>query len=136
MSDAVAIQLITATIALVGTVFSGIMAYLMARLNVRAKAAEVKADMVADKADAVAVRVADVKTALDENSHAIDAKLDIVHKKVNSAMSTQLRVVAELSRWKAIQTGDPIDQDAAVQADQSYRASLVGDGVDVWPVKS
>jgi hypothetical protein len=50
-----------------------------------------------------------------------DAKQNQIHDLVNSAMGRQLRINAELARWKANTTKEPIDITAADEAEKLYR---------------
>lgn len=47
----------------------------------------------------------------------ISKSTDAVHVLVNSNMGAQLKLGAELSRWKAVQTGEPADLKAADAAE-------------------
>lgn len=47
-------------------------------------------------------------------------QLKAIHTLVNSATGVQLRLNAELSRWKAVQTNDPDHMKAADKAEQLY----------------
>lgn len=81
ISDAVAVSLGTALIALIGTiVFPGIMAYMFARLRQdqadRSKEAAVKVEEVKTAAAAAAVKVEEVKQDLAVRTNATDKRLD------------------------------------------------------------
>lgn len=80
------------------------------------------------KATAAAKEVKEVKQTLSEATTATDTKLeelavtaDATHTLVNSNMGVQLRLNAELSRWKALQTGKPADAEAADLAEKLLR---------------
>jgi len=123
MSDVT--QIVIASLALVTTIFTGVMAYLMAKLNNKATAAAVKVDEVAvaadktdKKVDQVAIqatkaatKVEAVATALVEQNDATSAKLDGLatvahdtHTLVNSNMAVQLRLNSVVTRRLADMT--------------------------------
>jgi len=117
MTEAVhsdAVQIWTAAFAMIVAIFSGIMTYMMARLTINQNRA--------------AVKVEEVKQTLEAKTTKNEAKLDdlaimgkATHTLVNSSMSAQLKLVAELSRWKANQTNAPEDTQAADVAERLYR---------------
>jgi hypothetical protein len=115
------LTLLGTVVALVGTVFTGVMAFLMARLNAKAREAAVKVEQVAEKVDIATV-------AMEASQKMGDAKLEEIasvgrstHRLCNSAMMEQKRMLAETSRAKADMTNDPIDVAAADLAEQSYK---------------
>jgi len=121
LADSDLVQISTAFIALVGTCFSGFMAYLMAKLNV-------KATQAAEMVQVAAVKVAAVKVALDKTTLATDEKLNglanvakATHTLVNSNMGAQLLLNATLARRLAILTKDLGDEKAAALAESLYR---------------
>jgi hypothetical protein len=65
MSDAVQIQVATMVCALIGTIFSGVMTYLMAKLKQQQGEAAVKVAEVARKQDVAASKVAEVARKQD-----------------------------------------------------------------------
>ncbi len=132
-----AVQIATLVVTFLGTVFTGVMAYLVARLNVnqRARAAtaaaqteEVKQTLRENLA-AAAVKVEEVKhvaaetaAKVDASAGAADRKLDQIHTLVNNKMGLALAAVADLSRWKADQPGAPAgSREAADRAEADYR---------------
>lgn len=79
---------------------------------------------VARKADVAAGKVELVKQDLQASNAATDGRLDGLarvaadtHTLVNSNFEVQLALNAELSRWKAAQTGLPADAEAARKAE-------------------
>jgi hypothetical protein len=112
-----AVQIITAVVAMFGTMFSGFIAFLIAQLNSKA-------------ADA-AKEAQEVKANLKETAGATGQKLDDIakvgeknHVLLNSNMGAALKLTAELSRWKADQTKADEDETAARVAEQNYREHL------------
>lgn len=53
--------------------------------------------------------------------HTVSKSTDAIHTLVNSNMGIQLKLGAELSRWKAVQTGQTADLEAAAKAEQMLR---------------
>ena len=114
MSETVVLSIVTGTLSLLGTVFTGWMAYLMAQLNQRAKEA--------------AIEVKQVKRVLSAATATTDAKLDGIaevsaktHTLVNSNMAVQLRLNAVIARRLANLTGEESDARAADLAEQLDR---------------
>jgi hypothetical protein len=112
-TDAAVVAMATAVISLVGTMFSGVMAYLLARLNQQTESASVKVEAV--------------KRRLDETTSATSHKLDGLakvakdtHTLVNSNMAAQLRLNAAVTRRLAGVTGRPEDAKAADLAEALY----------------
>lgn len=106
-----------------------ILGYLQARTNSSIDDAVVSAKKSAIEASAkveeAAVKVEAVKETLDESTKRTDTKLDglagvanSTHILVNNNMAIQLKLNAELSRWKATQTGKPEDEKAALLAER------------------
>lgn len=52
--------------------------------------------------------------------HRANKQLRAIHTLVNSATGVQLKLNAELSRWKAVQTNDPDHSIAADKAERLY----------------
>jgi hypothetical protein len=115
MSDTV--QITAAVLAFLGTVFTGIMTYLMARLN--------------KKADTAAIKTEEVKESLVTTQAKADVKLDVIHTLVNSQMGLALEAVARLRREKADRSDDPTDRAEATaaqdQLDAHYRQQQMVD---------
>lgn len=119
--------IVTAVLSFLGACFTGYMAYLMAKLKVQQDEAAKKVEVVAvkqatadAKADKVAVRVEAVKDAVAKATAAtvdqlatIAATGEKTHTLVNSNMAVQLKLNAELSRWKAEQMKDVGGAEAA-----------------------
>ncbi|TMJ00849.1 MAG: hypothetical protein E6G97_18110 [Alphaproteobacteria bacterium] len=102
MSDQAVMGLITAVVSLLGTMFTGILTYLMARLNARAAVA--------------ATAVEQVKKDLSTSQGVVNEKLDKAekiaektHTLVNSNMGVQLEMHALLARRMADKTHEPDD---------------------------
>jgi hypothetical protein len=154
VNDPVEIQIVAMVLTTVGTIFTGIMAYLMAKLNadqkLRSEQAAAAVRKVARRAGRAAKRVEEVKqTLLDTTSvnyrklgqlqksimstaAASNVKLDDIavmsngtHKLVNSAMIVQLKISAMALRRVADLTEDPRDIEAAELAEQLLREQLV-----------
>lgn len=129
MSDAVAAQLITAVIALLGTIFTGVLTYLMAKLRMEQESR----DKVTDKKlETAAVKVEEVKTTLESNNDDTSKKLNdlatvakATHTLVNSNMAIQLelnmKVTRELANLKDTQTA----RDMADAAEKLYHEHTV-----------
>ncbi len=90
------------------------------------KVEEVKRAAV-ESASVVAMNVEQVKQTVAASTAAADHKLDLItkttndtHTLVNNNMGVQLRLNADLSRWKADQSGDPQAIEAAVIARKAY----------------
>ncbi len=97
--------------ALIAAAMTIIMAYMSQRTK----------DAVAKTADAAAGKAEEVKTTLAAATAQQDGKLDRIHTLVNSNMGVQLRMTAELARWKAVQTRDPKHIAEAENAERLYR---------------
>jgi 4-amino-4-deoxy-L-arabinose transferase-like glycosyltransferase len=103
--------------------------------NASAQVADVKVSAVAQKVDIAtqaaglaAERAGIAANIAQESGLDRDVKLEeiakvgkTVHSLVNSAMGVQLKVNAELARWKADQTKLPEDREAADKAENLYR---------------
>ena len=76
---------------------------------------------VVDTGTAAAGNAEEVKTTLAAVTAQQDGKLDRIHTLVNSNMGVQLRMTAELARWKAVQTRDPQHIAEAENAERLYR---------------
>ncbi len=115
MSEQAITSIVTAVFGLLGTIFTGIMVYYMAKLKASNERAAVQAENVAVQAAKVAVEVQHVATKLESTATAADAKqnavakvVDGIHTLVNNAMGIQLKRVAMLSRrWADAAKADP-----------------------------
>lgn len=123
MSDQVLISLIGSFIALIGTMFTGYMAFKMAQLNTLSAAAAVAVK-------AAAVEVKEVKDSLQETTTATTHKLNEIvktgeknHILLNSNMGAALKLTAELSRWKADQMKGQDDGVAARTAEAAAKVA-------------
>jgi hypothetical protein len=119
MSDNV--QIAGMVISLVGTIFTGIMAYLMARLKSEQSK---RSEEVAAKVDVAAHRVAEVKKTLSATTSNTEQKLDAIHNLVNGAMMAQKQITAVALRRVADVTKHPDDDAAAVIAETAYQEHL------------
>jgi hypothetical protein len=112
-SDAVQITtMITSALVVITT---GVLAYLTLKLNRRADEAKVAAVEVKDSLVATA-------SVLDDRLQGIADTGDSTHKFVNSAMGNVLRMLAEVSRAKAKDSGSAVDLAAADAAEKAYAA--------------
>ena len=116
VGDTVWLNLGQGFLQLLGTVFSGVMAYLFYKLKVETK----------DRALDAAKQVEIVKETLKETKGQTNAKLDEIksmgdktHKLVNSGALRDARLYADVARWKATATGDASDIQAAVLAEKT-----------------
>lgn len=57
---------------------------------------------------------------LAANVDSVKSTGEAVHTLTNSNMGVQLKLNAELSRWKAVETGHPVDITAAEEAERMY----------------
>lgn len=108
MSDQVLIA--NSVIALIGTIFSGVMVYLMARLKTKTEKAAVEVKAVATKLDKKS-------TVAEEKLNAIAKVADATHKLTNSNMGVQLRISAVQARRISDLTRDKADALAAIEAE-------------------
>lgn len=120
----------TALIALLGTVFTGVMAYLMAKLNqkqalaaIKVEAVAVKADAVATKVEAVAVRVeeaasvaSDKADAVASKAEVVAAKADVVAAKVDEAAVKVSEVATKVEEVKVTLEASTTLSDAKLDA--------------------
>lgn len=95
MTDAVVIALINSIITLIGTMFTGILAYYTLKLNIKTENISIKTDVL---------------TKVSNDTHML----------VNSAMGAQLRLASVLSDRIAALTKDPDDEKAADEAHRLY----------------
>ncbi len=127
MSDRV--QIITAYIGLIGLVFQGVMAYLMARLKAEQMT---RSRQAAAAEEGAAIQVKKVARSLRKESASAEQRFDdlakvgrATHTLVNSNMEIELKKNAELSRWKSDRTGALEDIRAAEVAEEKYAAHMV-----------
>jgi hypothetical protein len=113
MSDALIIGIVTSVITLICTIFTGIMAYLMAQLKVKATEAAVEVKNVANKLDSTT-------TATETKLNSIAKVQDSTHALVNSAMTVQLKLLANSLKRIADLTNDPQDIKAALEAQEAF----------------
>jgi hypothetical protein len=108
------------------------------------KAVKEAGDEATASADAARVRTEEVRRVLSTTTQATGEKLDGLakvakdtHTLVNNNMGVQLRLNAELSRWKADQTKHPEDAAAADAAERLYAEHVakqaVVDGEETKP---
>ncbi len=110
MDNTVALALVTGMLTLLGTVFSGVMTYLMAKLSFQQT-------LAAAAARDVAVVLKDTTAVYTDKLNAIAETGNQVHTLVNSNMAIQLRINAAVTRRLANLTGDPEDERAAKVAE-------------------
>jgi len=78
-------------------------------------------------ADARRVQAEEVKTTLATNTTKTDAKLDVIHKLVNAAMTAQLKINAVQARRIADENPNSLDDQAAAEAaEKLYCDQLAG----------
>lgn len=118
ISDAVAIQLGAATLTLIGTIATGILAYYTKKLDSKAKSIEEKTDVAATQREQVKTEV--VKTGIETAAKLEEIAVTSVktHELVNGKMTAALRQIAELSRMVANATGKPEDIQSAHEAER------------------
>lgn len=115
LSDPVMIALI----ALINGVTGGVISIVLAILNRRV---EKKADLAASKVEQVRVDLQATDSATAEKLASLAAVTNETHTLVNSNMEVQLKLNAELSRWKADQTGQAKDAEAAEKAEALFKS--------------
>lgn len=127
------VQIVTLVIGFLGTVLTAAMAYLMAKLNIKAKAASDAAALAAAKVEEVKKAAIEVKKTLVETNEAVGVKLDsivktgeatqktgeAIHTLVNSQFGEQLKLSAETSRFKARVLRERGDSEAAMLAEKA-----------------
>jgi len=136
MSDAVVIQVATGAFSLLGTIFTGVMAFLMARMDNRLNDASVAVGQVKDDlvlaGDTARHHAEKVQATLEKSDAVFSNKLNeigsvgektnanvkIVHALVNSALLDQEMVSCIALRRVAELTGHPDDVSAAVLAEK------------------
>lgn len=102
--------------------------FLQFKTNALASDAASKVAEVAVQAEKIAAKAETVKRTLDATTKVTDEKLDSLekvttetHALVNSGSLVTLKLLAEVSRWKATQTKDPDHLKAAELAEQNVR---------------
>lgn len=113
MSDQTTISIVGAVTGLIGTIFSGVMVYFMARLKQKADSAAVEVKQVADK-------LVVTEKATDAKLQDIAVVVDATHKLSNSKMGTALRTARDLTRRLAEISNDPNDLILAKEAKAQY----------------
>lgn len=130
MTEQATMTLAQSVLTLIGTMFSGWMAYLVLRLNRQGAAAAERAQTVADK-------LTESNSTRNAQLGGIAATTRATHKLVNGASGVQLRLYALAVRRIAELTQDPADAKVADEADQMYHdhleAQKVVDSVAVPP---
>lgn len=136
ISDAVTVTTITGILGLITTIFTGIMAFMTVKLNIKASAAATAVDGVRIKAEEAASMVNDVKVKLASSTDNVNGKLEeiskvgkAVHALVNSAMTAQLKINAIALRRLAFVTNNPEDAAAADVADNLLKEHLAAQPV-------
>jgi len=118
MTDIVAAQLINAAITMLGTILTGVLTYLMARLKLQQ---ENQGIIAADQRKEAAKEVKEVKETLAVNGETTAKKLDTIHTLVNGNMGVQLQLNMTVTRRLAQVTNDAIDIEAANLAEEMFR---------------
>lgn len=113
MSDQTTISIVGAVTGLIGTIFSGVMVYFMARLKQKADSAAVEVKQVADK-------LVVTEKATDAKLQDIAVVVDATHKLSNSKMGIALRTARDLTRRLAEISNDPNDLILAKEAKAQY----------------
>lgn len=122
-----AVQIATLITQMIGAVFGGYLAYLMARLNVQAKSA-------ATASSNAAAAVENVRTTLVKSTTETDDKLEGLveigvanhelgkqtHQLVNGGLAPLLKAAAEDSEFKANATGNDGDRARAEASREMY----------------
>ncbi len=86
--------------------------------------AQQSAKLAAREAAEVKVALVDTTAVYSQKLDAISQTTDSVHVLVNNNMEVQLRLNAELSRWKASQTGMRADMEAATLAEKLLKEHM------------
>jgi hypothetical protein len=147
MSDPVILTILSSVLTFAGTVFTGIMAYLMARMKQQQDRAAEKVEEVAvkvEEATATAQRnqttaatvARTVAAKADAASAATSSKLDeltdiasVTHGLVNNAMAVQLELNAALARQLADAVDTPANRRVADLAEAKYREHMAKQAV-------
>jgi hypothetical protein len=125
MTDGTIAQIATAGIALLGTMFSGVMAYLMAKLNSEQTQ---RAKDQGDAAAAAAEKVEEVKVALEESRHQVAElnKQQTIRMNETAAKVAEVRKVLETSTQQVMDANDAqsIRSEAAAIKVQEVKRTL------------
>lgn len=113
MSEQTTISIVGAVAGLIGTIFSGVMAYFMLRLKQKADLAAVEVKEVADK-------LVVTENATDAKLQAISVVADATHKLSNSKMGNALRINKNVTRRLAELSKDIADATLADEAELQY----------------
>lgn len=113
MSEQTTISIVGAVAGLIGTIFSGVMAYFMLRLKQKADLAAVEVKEVADK-------LVVTEKATDAKLQAISVVADATHKLSNSKMGNALRINKNVTRRLAELSKDIADATLADEAELQY----------------
>jgi hypothetical protein len=138
MTENAIIQISAGVISLLGTIFSGVIAYFMVRLKVQAEHARAATDEVAKNLAMTQVKAEVTQTETNKSITDLITIASSTHMLVNSASLVQLRLNALMARRIAGLTNDSGDIQAAVLAENLYerhKARLVSvDKVDAKKV--
>lgn len=113
MSEQTTISIVGAVAGLIGTIFSGVMAYFMLRLKQ-------KADLAAIEVKEVAKKLVVTEKATDAKLQAISVVADATHKLSNSKMGNALRINKNVTRRLAELSKDIADATLADEAELQY----------------
>lgn len=108
MTEAVMLSIITGILSLVSTIFTGIMTYLITKLNMTIKIAT---------------------TSVDGKLNNLETLGKTTHVLVNSNFGVQLKLNAMLSRELANVTLKKVHEDAAVVSEEAYNRHQVGQSI-------
>lgn len=100
MTDTVIVSILT----LFGIAVNSLVAFFIAKLNIKASEA--------------AKEVKEVKVNLKASNEVVETKLDSIHTLVNSQLGVQLKLNANNSRWRADMSKKPEDIKAADEAEK------------------
>ncbi len=81
-------------------------------------------DLASSRAEEIANILVEGKKVTNDKLDALAVVADVTHGLVNSGYAKQLEMVAELSRWKATQTKDPVHVRAAEDAERALAEHL------------
>lgn len=113
MNETIVIGIVNSSFALIGLIFTGMMAYFTAKLNVKADKAVVETKEVKEKLEASESKSDSILKNISNTSNDI-------HTLVNSNMGVQLKITMLLADRVANLTKEPLDYEAANVAHQAY----------------
>lgn len=120
LSDEVTINIATGVLTLIGTMFTGIMSYLMMRLNQKTDRAAATANEVKETLATTTERHEHKLGAIAKTTAENKVQGEEIHRLVNGQMSVQLRVSWLAMKRIADLTGDEEDGKLALLAQEAY----------------